>query len=208
MKKIRIDGVDYEVGSEAHLQAQARHDEAQQKRIDTLEGERDQARSERDGLQGRFDAQAKELTEAKAEIEQLKDPARIDAAVAARVAFVGRARTVLGDEYKADGKTEREIMVEAIRKDEADFDPKDRSDGYLEGRFVELVKKGAAEAKERNDARDGLNILGVVSGLAGRGSGGNDKKTTAQVRQDGEKRLRDAHKQPLAITSQPRAAAS
>lgn len=112
-------------------------------RADKAEGERDQAVA-------RADKADKALGEA-------TSPARLDAAVKARVELVSKASRVLGTEYKADGKSDREIMLDTIRADSADFDGKDRSDAYVEGRFDSIT----ADAQSRGSRGEPITRMPV-----------------------------------------------
>lgn len=130
MKIVRIDGVDYEVGSDAHINKleemnKAKLD-AETSRADKLEAERDAVTKERDDL--------------KTELDEANDPKRLDSLVAARVDLVTQAQRVLDDDVKLDGKTDREIMVETIKHDSEDFDPEGKSDDYVLAYFETTIQ--------------------------------------------------------------------
>lgn len=95
----------------------------------------------------------------RAELKDLKDPKRFDAAVSARISLVDSARKVLGSEYKADGKTDREIKVSVIQKHKADFRADSRSDDYVNAAFelsLEFAPRTSTPAlgQLRKDAND------------------------------------------------------
>ncbi len=135
MKTIRIDGVDYEVGSDAHLQAQTKMDDKRAEELRCMT-------AERDNLQGRMDEQEKELTEA-------KDPARLDALVSDRLAVIETARPVLGEDTRFDGKSNVEIMREALVKADPEIKLDGRSEDYIAGRFEAMP---VPVTEERTDA--------------------------------------------------------
>lgn len=102
MKTVRIDGKDYEVGSEAHL------DKLDQMRDAAVKVEKDRA----DGL-------AAELTATKTKLdaaEKAAQPDAIAARVAERVALETFAGKVLGAKYKADGKDDIAVMKDIAAK--------------------------------------------------------------------------------------------
>lgn len=140
MKTMRIDGVDYEVGTTAFEQALER----QQKRLDA---ELAEGKAARDKLQGQLDGLTKERDDIKKKLDAATDPTAIAEAVKARVALEADARSVLGDETKFDGKSDREVMLAAIRHDDDKFQADDKTSAdYLRGRFESLVRKSREDA--------------------------------------------------------------
>lgn len=127
METIRIDGKDYKVGSQelaeklASMSAAAASLAAANARADKAEGERD-------ALKTRADKAEEALVTA-------NDPKRLDSLINERVALQTKAARVLGVEYKCDGKSPRDVMIDVIRADDKSFDAKDRTDAYVEGRF-------------------------------------------------------------------------
>jgi hypothetical protein len=137
---IRFDGKDYDLSKPEDVAAlntaglKLREDAAAAStRAETAEGERDAAR-----------------TELRQERESFQ--ARLDSAVGERVELRSSAARVLGAEYsfrRADGadKSAREIMLDVIRADDAQFSEKDaagkpRTDDYLRARFDAVAEKG------------------------------------------------------------------
>jgi hypothetical protein len=145
-RTLRIDGVDCEIEIKAsqiverELERRADAAEAAEKRADAAE-------AERDALQGKLDETAKARDEIQAKLDHETSAEALAAKVAARVALESQAHKVLGREAKLDGLSDREIKVKAIQAAAADFDPADRSDGYIDGRFEAL----AEAAPGRND---------------------------------------------------------
>lgn len=150
MKTIRLDGADYECGSDAHLaKLDSMHKEVVQAMQSTIDKEK-----------GRADGLAAELATVKAKLEKAIDPARIDAAVQARVQLETDARKVLGPDVKLDGKTEREVMLAVLKIDAKDAEGK--SDDYLRGRFDTAVAGQAGS--QRRDSRSIAHALDVAGG--------------------------------------------
>ncbi len=121
--------------------------EAATKRADTAEADRDAEKARAD----------------KAE------KARDDAAdgesgrIRARVELENRSSTVLGDDFKTDGKdgepkSNRELQIEVIEKIDGEFESKEKSDDYIQARFdraCEVEKKsGDALSQTREGAED------------------------------------------------------
>lgn len=102
MKTVRIDGKDYEVGSEAHL------DKLDQMRDAAVKVEKDRA-----------DSLAAELKTTKDKLdaaEAAAKPEAIAARVTERVALETFASKVLGAKYKADGKDDIAVMKDIAAK--------------------------------------------------------------------------------------------
>lgn len=139
MRKIRIDSIDVEVAEAAEatvLTALKTRDD----KIAQLEARNDAAERE-----------AKDLAEKLAAAE---DPARLDAAVARRLSVVDKARAVCGAEFKADGKSDLEIMREVATA--AGFNLEGRNDAFVEAAF-ELAKpadKAVDAVKIKTDAAE------------------------------------------------------
>uniref|UniRef100_A0A6M3J6R9 DUF2213 domain-containing protein n=1 Tax=viral metagenome TaxID=1070528 RepID=A0A6M3J6R9_9ZZZZ len=131
-RKIRIDGVDYEVEApESFFQAL---DLADGRRADELKAATacaDSTAGERDALKGQLDETKKRLDDA-------TDPARLDERVKARAELEASARKVLGSKTDFSGKTDRQIMEATIRTDAAQ-DLSARSDDYIRGAFEARV---------------------------------------------------------------------
>jgi hypothetical protein len=156
MKVIRIDGVEYEVGSDEHLR------KIEEMHSADLKKETKRA----DEAEGKLAAETKRADEAEGKLAEANDPARLDALVADRVNVVAAARRVLGDEAKLDGKPEREIMIETIAHADDKFDAEGKSDDYVRAYFEASTKSvkrhdeggtgiGAARSAAVGASRDG-----------------------------------------------------
>lgn len=127
--KYTIDGVNYDTGSPEFIQALTQRD----KRTDGEIAKLDAVTAERDAL-------SKERDDAIKALEEANDPARLDSLVAARVSLVENARRLIGTEAKLDGKTDREIMIEAIKHNDDAFDADGKSDEYVAAYFDASTK--------------------------------------------------------------------
>lgn len=154
MKTIRIDGIDYEVAAVAHPHID--------KYINKLAGALGVETKRADKAEGERDAAQTELVDVKKKLDAAADPAKVQAAVTARVDLEKRSRKVLGNEAKFDGKEDRLIKVEVIQSQVENFDGKDRSDDYINARYDAIVEA----APERRDGRDGVRkaIAGTPGG--------------------------------------------
>lgn len=118
----RIDGVDFEIGTEQH--------KAAIKLRDQVAG----LNSALDKAQGRADSAEEQIKVLSAENAALKDPARIDAAVSARAALLEMARK-LSPEVKADGLSDHEIRVAALNAARPELKLDGKSAEYVAAAF-------------------------------------------------------------------------
>lgn len=108
---------------------------------------------EKDTLQGQFDAQKVELAQAKTDLEAAKAaqviPAdKVDALIEDRLSLVTTVKSYLGDEFDPKGKSNRDLKVALIQLVDKEFDPKDRSDEYVDARFDGTVRSLDALLKQ------------------------------------------------------------
>ena len=147
VKVIRIDGVEYDFGSEAHIN-----------KIEEVHASKLAAETKRaDEAEGKLAAETKRADEAEGKLAAATDPKTIDKLVTERADLIADARRILGDDFRSDGKTDREIMIEAIRHDDADFDAEGKSDDYVRAFFD-------ARAIKRHD--EGGNGIGAARSAA------------------------------------------
>ena len=78
------------------------------------------------------------------QLAQASDPKRLDGLVAARVELVSAAVKALGGEYKADGKSDLDVMTDTVAK----LDPTLK----LDGESADFVKAAFRLTTSRNDA--------------------------------------------------------
>lgn len=160
MHKERINGVDYDVGTPAHADAVSRRDAAEKQRNDAA----DALQKEHEQLKARADMAEGDAKKLAAEVAELKKPERMDAAVAARVALVDRARKLAGDsEFKADGLTETQIRVAALALARPDVKLDGKSDEYVSAAFdlatpIDPAHRTAAVTRGDADGKDPVAV--------------------------------------------------
>lgn len=175
--KIRIDGIDYEAGSAEHLQAQAKLDAAKDAQIATLTATSVAEKSRADKAEGERDAEKT----ARADSE---DPKKFQSKVLARVALEASVKDRLPAETKLDSLSDREIKIAVIRAKDGAFDPKDRTDDYINGRFDNYMGESAT----------GVTIATANAAAVGLPKGAPASQNIARVMQPWE--------MPLAHTKQ------
>lgn len=117
------------------------------KKLGALEAQVKDLTAARDREQARADAADKKVVDLTKELTDERDPKRLDERVTSRSTFVGRARKILGAESKFDGKTDDEIMREALKKAAPELDLKDRSADYVRARFDAEVERAGTGAE-------------------------------------------------------------
>lgn len=144
---LRVDGIDVQVTKQAA--------QVIEKAIGTRDDALVEAVTERDALQGRFDASQGELTKAKGRLAEAEDPKRLDAAVHARADLLECAKRVLPVEFKFDGLTGRGVQEAVLKHREPELVLDGKSDEYVSARFEQLLSDMTKEPTSgRNDALD------------------------------------------------------
>lgn len=165
--RLRLDGT-YAVGMPTEQEIADAREDAKTAREETgaarEDAKREKARA--DTLQGRLDAAE---SRAKA-LEAASTPEALDARVTARVALQDAARKLLGADFRADGKSDRDVMVAALVKGDANFRADGLSDDYVRGRF----EAAAAHAP--------VAALGAVQGRADASNGAAGKSSINAAR--------------------------
>lgn len=139
---IKLDGKDVDFGGREHIA----HLEA---RADTAEEQAKVAKSDLDKVQARADAADERVKELEAKLAEATDQARLDAAVQARSELVAIAREACGQEFKADGLSDRDLKVAVISASRKEFKADGKSDDYIEAAF-EFARESGVRA-------DGIN---------------------------------------------------
>lgn len=209
METIRIDGVDYPLGTPAErtaaIQAMARY----QAKLDSAAG---QVQAARDTLQGKLDAATAELTTVKAKLAAAEDPARLDAAVQAQVKLRADASRVLGDEAaaKLDGQPAAAVKAAVIAK----VFPTVKLDGKSP-EYVDAMYEAATVRADADRAADPSGHAPVRAALGGTGVGAGTRQDAAPgtkpttepdpadseaARQRMDADNRGAYKRPLAFS--------
>lgn len=212
MKTIRLDGKDYEVGSDAHLE------KISELHSKELQAEKDRAvalQKSHDALQANFDAKAQDAKKAE-EAEKSKrdkEKADTDAMYRKRLKLMQRALRFMDDEDSEesgesgtskkmdamDPAFERDVMLKVIRLDEKDFGETDsagtaRSEAYIEARF-DMACANLQKAR---------GVHGVVAKLelAKRLDARDASDPVDKAESDHRKRASDAWKTPLQASTQ------
>ncbi len=128
--------------------------EAEKKRADALEAERDVLKSENERLRADGATAQAELVGARALIGKLIDPAKIPAMVASRVALETSARAILGGDASLTKKdsngvesplSDDELVSASLAKADPEFKADGRSPEYVRARFDFVVARSARE---------------------------------------------------------------
>lgn len=112
------------------------------------------------GFEVKFSEAQKSLGEAqarlvKADARNTELIAELPGKIETELKFRDRIRPVLGKEYKFDGKSRREVQVDAIKAISPTFDAKDQTDAYVEAYLsVLLDTRSTSEEGFRADATD------------------------------------------------------
>ncbi len=209
MKVIKLDGTEYEFGSEAHIKKIEELHEARVTKLDAdhqatlgdlrkrLEADHQAALGDLtkklDETTGRLDAADKDGTKLRTELEQARDPKALAERVGQRVSLVLEARSILGPELKLDAMTDREIMVEVVKADDRDFSAEGKSDDYVRGVFERALKTASKGA--------GIDAFVRAAEIARRADAADP---VTRAREKNQERNREAYKQPLAFSKEQR----
>lgn len=151
----------------AYAPATMKTAEQLQKELEASNAERDAACKERDDAKTELDAAKKRADQLEAERDAAKsdlakartdaDPAKIDERVNARIAIVDAARTVLGKDFDAKGKSDREVREAALKKIDEKADFAGKSDAYVEARFDLAIESAKGEQKALGSVNETTN---------------------------------------------------
>lgn len=186
MATIRIDGVDYEVGSSQYVQAREKHDREQQTRIDSLMAENTKLKTDLGSETKRADTEKKRADDEKARADKASDPKTLHAAIKRRADLLDKARRVasrLGvrfdaeDEEKlAEGESDDSVLVKILEMVEPDFKPAGKDpvfiQGYAMAKIEELLKAGEDEEGEHEEAEHESAEEDATAGREVEGPGG------------------------------------
>jgi len=154
MKQVRIDGIDYEVGSDSCMQAINRF--TAQKLA-----EHEAATKRADEEKARADMAEKTVKELQEKLDAATSPEAVTKKVNARADLLSKAREVLGKEEKLDELSDHEIRVKALEKLDSEIKLDEESEDYVKVAFTyatkNLMKQDSADAdsdadKARRDA--------------------------------------------------------
>jgi hypothetical protein len=200
--KVVFDGAEFEVSESVALAITKEREDAKmsyedmKKKYDALVKEAEDMKAKmadmehgmkekEDSLEGRSDALAEQVDSLKAELEEAKR-VDVDGLVAARVALVEKARIALDADYEFAGKSDREVMVDAIKADRADaIELDERSDDYVQALFDSI-----SETAKRSDSTEELRE--AVASIA----------SPASAPSSYIEKLQNAWKTPLSISKE------
>lgn len=153
MRKITIDGVEYEV-SEQTYQAILKERRMNADMLDAKAKQIAELTKSGETSQAKLDAAQTEIKTLGEKLKTETDPAKFSAKVAARVAFEGKARGVLGKDAKLDSKTETEISREMLAKLAPGVKLDGKSEDYVSARLdaeIERAEKGNPATREARE---------------------------------------------------------
>jgi len=200
--KVVFDGAEFEVSESVALAITKEREDAKmsyedmKKKYDGLMKEAEDMKAKmadmeggmkekEDSLEGRADALTEQVDSLKAELEEAKR-VDVDGLVAARVALVEKARIALDADYEFTGKSDREVMVDAIKADRADsIELDERSDDYVQALFDSI-----SESAKRSDSTEELRE--AVAAIA----------SPASAPSSYIEKLQNAWKSPLSISKE------
>lgn len=127
MKKIKLDGKEFEVQNEVAA------------RIDTLKNDNQKLQKEVGKLEGKIDGKDDTIDNLKEKIDELEESQlsdeKLDEAVNERLSLLKDANLFLEDDYEVKGKSEREIKIDCIKSVNDEFDAEGKADEYVNARF-------------------------------------------------------------------------
>lgn len=198
MKKISIDSIEYDFGSTGHVQAIEKQLLAEKTRADSAAEAHSQSSHTVEELKGKLEVETKRADKAEGELATALDPKRLDSQVKERQALIARATkldtaTKEEDKLSFDGMSPREIMVSALKCDDADFDDTDRPDAFIEGMFGMAVKGAEKRTDSKTSGGSSHQKLAAASKPAVR----KDSKEETDRKDQFKKDSREAWQKPL-----------
>lgn len=194
MKKIKIDGKEFEVADEVA----AAYEAEQTKTSAKIDAANDAAKAAKDAASEaskKLDGEKARADSAEAKLKERGDGvAQLPTLVKARVALESVASKVVDKDTKAkldtlDDKAVKVAVIKSIRKD---FDEAGKSEAYIDAAF-DIAKADIATAEK--DGKDLGDILVKKDG--DEGTGGETRTDSEKARQKAEKEADEAWKQPL-----------
>lgn len=201
--KVVFDGAEFEVTESVALAITKEREDAKmsyedmKKKYDELQAAADSMKSEMDAMEkdmkgkmdsaeGRADALAEQVDALKTELDEAKQ-INVDSIVEERLALIGKAKPVLDSEYEFTGKSDRDVMVDAIKAVRGDSVALDeRSDDYVLAMFDTISEDAASRADSTADLR---KAVAAAAAPASATSSYMDK-------------LQNAWKAPLSVTKE------
>jgi uncharacterized protein len=160
-RMITCDGVSAEFGSETHVSLLERATKVATDRADALSKELGDTKVKLDAETKRADAAVGAQKAAEDKLKADGSPEKIEAKIKEAILFRGKLLPVLGNEYKFDGKTQREVSLDAVAKlrperkfaaDASDVEIGAYLEGALEGAKIDYHNDSAGETTFNQDA--------------------------------------------------------
>ena len=107
-----------------------------QKELDELKGKSDEDKKNVDKAQAKADAAEKEL----ADLKKKYSGDAMDKAVGARIELINKVKPYVGDSYEFNGKSEKQLKLDAIKALDDSVDLTDKSDDYIDAYFDSMCK--------------------------------------------------------------------
>lgn len=177
MKTVRIDGVDYEVGSEAHLQAVEKRHKAQEAKVAEQATQIASVTAEREREKGRADAAEKTSGELTVKLKEATDPKTMATKIKARADMTDKLRQI----YRARNKkfdaaaeaavsagSDQEVLIMAIEAMDPGFKKEGKSPDFIQGYFASLFQNMKAQlggGGETNPGAEGTEGVEEVASL-------------------------------------------
>jgi hypothetical protein len=176
MKTVRIDGVDYEIGTDACMQAIEKRHRAQEAKISEQATQITSMTAERDREKGRADAAEKTSGELTAKLKEATDPKTLATKIKARADMTDKIRLI----YRARGKkfdaaaeasvsagSDQEVLIMAIKAMDPAFKEEGKSPDFIQGYFASLFQSMKAQlgtgGGETNPAEETEGVEEVAS---------------------------------------------
>lgn len=160
MKTFKLDGITFEANEQV-IEAVEKLQRAREELKAKLDAADSETAKKVDALQAKLDQAASELEKAKA--DAAKAPEQIREQIKTRMDLEAKAKKALGKEAKLDGKSDRDVRVEVLKKLEPKLDVAKKSDEYVAARFdaaCDSMRDSASEISqvravaERKDSED------------------------------------------------------
>ena len=150
--KVRLDGADVTVATgdaDKIIKLDADNSEKEKKindlkaqikdlqdQLAKLQGDDEEAKKNADKAQAKADAAEKELED----LKKKYSGDAMDKAVGARIELINKVKPYVGDSYEFNGKSEKQLKLDAIKALDDSVDLTDKSDDYIDAYFDSMCK--------------------------------------------------------------------
>ena len=150
--KVRLDGADVTVATgdaDKIIKLDADNSEKEKKinnlkaqikdlqdQLAKLQGDDEETKKNADKAQAKADAAEKEL----ADLKKKYSGDAMDKAVGARIELINKVKPYVGDSYEFNGKSEKQLKLDAIKALDDSVDLTDKSDDYIDAYFDSMCK--------------------------------------------------------------------